>query len=72
MPERQHAKSFLQREVPLPGSMFVQGYTKKSLDVLAIPNPPRLKIAQKPYIVWSLGRKALQCESLEPKKNPKV
>ena len=27
----------------------------------------RLKIAQKPYIVWSLGPKALKYESLEPK-----
>ena len=26
----------------------------------------RLKIAQKPYIVWSLGPKALKYESLEP------
>ena len=26
----------------------------------------RLKIAQKPYIVWSLGSKALKYESLEP------
>ena len=28
--------------------------------------PLRLKIAQKPYIVWSLGPKALTYESLEP------
>ena len=27
----------------------------------------RLKIAQKPYIVWSLGPEALKYESLEPK-----
>ena len=27
----------------------------------------RLKIAQKPYTVWSLGPKALKYESLEPK-----
>ena len=27
----------------------------------------RLKIAQKPYIVWSLDPKALKYESLEPK-----
>ena len=27
----------------------------------------RLKIAQKPYIAWSLGPKALKYESLEPK-----
>ena len=27
----------------------------------------RLKIAQKPYIVWSLGPKASKYESLEPK-----
>ena len=27
----------------------------------------RLKIAQKPYIVWSLGPKAFKYESLEPK-----
>ena len=26
----------------------------------------RLKIAQKPYVVWSLGPKALKYESLEP------
>ena len=26
----------------------------------------RLKVAQKPYIVWSLGPKALKYESLEP------
>ena len=26
----------------------------------------RLKIAQKPYVVWSLGPKALKHESLEP------
>ena len=26
----------------------------------------RLKIAQKPHIVWSLGPKALKYESLEP------
>ena len=26
----------------------------------------RLKVAQKPYIVWSLGPKALRYESLEP------
>ena len=26
----------------------------------------RLKIAQKPYVVWSLGPKALKDESLEP------
>ena len=25
-----------------------------------------IKIAQKPYIVWSLGRKALKYESLDP------
>ena len=32
----------------------------------------RLKIAQKPYIVWSLGPKALKYESLEPKgKHPR-
>ena len=27
----------------------------------------RLKIAQKPYIVWSLGPKAFRYQSLEPK-----
>ena len=26
----------------------------------------RLKIAQRPYVVWSLGPKALKYESLEP------
>ena len=26
----------------------------------------RLKMAQKPYIIWSLGPKALKYESLEP------
>ena len=26
----------------------------------------RLKIAQKPYVVWSLDPKALEYESLEP------
>ena len=26
----------------------------------------RLKMAQKPYIIWSLGPKALKSESLEP------
>ena len=26
----------------------------------------RLKVAQKPYIVWPLGPKAIKCESLEP------
>ena len=30
------------------------------------PRALRLKIAQKPYIVWSLGSKALHYESLEP------
>ena len=29
--------------------------------------PLRLKTPQKPYIVWSLGPKALTYESLEPK-----
>ena len=30
------------------------------------PNPTRLKTAQRPYTVWSLGPKALKYESLEP------
>ena len=28
----------------------------------------RLKIAPKPFLVWSLGPKALKCESLEPQR----
>ena len=28
--------------------------------------PLRLKIAQKSYIIWSLGQKTLEYESLEP------
>ena len=30
------------------------------------PEPRRLKMAQKPFIIWSLGLKALKHESLEP------
>ena len=38
--------------------------------VLAIRTPTvRLKIAQKPYIRWSLGPKTIEYESLEPKVN---
>ena len=37
--------------------LFTEPLTPKAL---------RLKIAQKPYIVWSLGPKALKDESLEP------
>ena len=37
------------------------------LNILKLPCTLRLKIAQKPYIVWSLDPKALKYESLEPK-----
>ena len=36
-------------------------------DVLCRSITLRLRIAQKPYIVWSLGPKALEHEFLEPK-----
>ena len=65
------------------GSWFKAVVPRKRQDLLRIPSVRfgkelvmamrfstitlRLKIAQRPYIVWSLGPKALGYESLEPK-----
>ena len=45
--------------------MVPWGIGKGSSDVLETLTL-RLKIAQQPYIMWSLGPKALKCEALEP------
>ena len=66
------------RLYPWASSSFLFGITLGSLNINHKKELPwslwvklncatlRLKIAQKPYIVWSLGPKALNYESLEP------